>query len=271
MEAILEKARKVAMVAATEAGKIAKERFVGSFSIVEKGEDGDVVTEVDLLAEEVILHYLRQYFPTHQIESEEAGMIGEEGEWLWQVDPLDGTNNFAIGLPLYGVCIALLHHDEPVMSVIYDSHRAQLYWAVRNQGAFCDGVQLRIPTHPPVPFHRQTISWIQGHMVQNDPEAAQLRRHLENDFKRVLRLWAPAIAWSMLARGDLGGVILYNSEGTDLYAGLLLAKEAGIVITDYDGQPLSTLHKVSEPYLTACHPMHLDKWVDWLDQVRGRE
>ena len=85
---------------------------------------------------------------------------------------------------------------------------------------------------------KSTISWIQGHAVtKDDQRALALRHHLEYSVKRVMRLWAPSIVWAMLARGDLHGVVLYNSEGEDLYAGLLLAQEAGVKVTDFAGNP----------------------------------
>lgn len=101
-------AKEVAIKAVIEAGKLAKDYFSKEKQIVEKGEHGDVVTIVDHLAEEAILKSILNHFPNDQIRSEETGWTGVEGEWLWLVDPLDGTNNYAVGLPVYGVSITLI-------------------------------------------------------------------------------------------------------------------------------------------------------------------
>ncbi|MCZ8520698.1 MULTISPECIES: inositol monophosphatase family protein [Paenibacillus] len=250
MQDILDKAREVACGAAQAAGQLAKEHFDQEKEILAKGSDGDLVTAVDLLAEREILSRLNAAFPEHQVRSEESGWSGVEGDWLWLVDPLDGTNNYAIGLAAYGVSITLLYRKEPVLGVIYDSHLGNLYVAEKGRGASMNGLPLTAKLSRPTP--KLTLAWIQGHHVGRRGRAAALKRHLEENAKRVLPLWAPALQWSMLARGDLDGIVLYNSEGDDLYAGVLLAKEAGAVVTDYDGRPFEGMNP--EPYLVACAP-----------------
>lgn len=248
---VLEEAKPVAVEAALAAGRLAKARFAEEFVIEEKDEHGDLVTEVDHLAEQEILHRLREHFPDHQIRSEETGWRGAEGDWLWLVDPLDGTNNYAVGLPVYGVAITLLFQKKPMLGVIYDSHLEKLYVAERGRGATVNGQPLRLPERKPAK-KRLTVGWIQGHHVQQRPEAMRLKHHLDLTCKRVLRLWAPTLAWAMVARGDLDGIVLYDSEGDDLYAGVLLAQEAGARVVDFKGNEFVTMNP--EPYLVACHP-----------------
>ncbi|WP_018131841.1 inositol monophosphatase family protein [Effusibacillus pohliae] len=261
MESILISVRDIAMEAAIVAGKITKERFGGSFAMSEKGEFGDLVTEVDHLAEREILRMIRAHFPDHQIRSEETGWSGVEGDWLWLVDPLDGTNNYALGIPLYGVSITLLYRQQPILGVIYDSHLEKLYIAEKDKGAVCNGLPLRVRAKDDV--RKMTVGWIQGHGVQKHSEAMRLKQHLDGQFKRVLRLWAPSLLWCMLARGDLDGIVLYNSEGDDLYAGILMAREAGAAVIDFDGKPFSGIN--AEPYIIACHP---DRGETFLQIVR---
>lgn len=249
MQAILAQAKEVATLAAIAAGRLAKERFDGAFSITEKDEHGDLVTEVDRLAEDVILARIRESFPDHQIRSEETGWSGVEGDYLWLVDPLDGTNNYAIGLPLYAVAITLLYQKEAVLGVIYDSVQEKLYVAERGKGATCNGQPLRIKSQK---RGKLTVGWIQGHGVQKEQRAMRLKHHLDLVSKRVLRVWAPTLVWCMMARGDLDGVVLYNSEGDDLYAGLLLLQEAGGAVITFAGEPFVGMS--AEPYLIGCHP-----------------
>lgn len=258
-------AKEVAIKAAIMAGNVAKEYFFKEKQIVEKGEDGDIVTIVDHLAEEVILKSILANFPNDQIRSEETGWTGEEGDWLWLVDPLDGTNNYAIGLPIYGVSITLIYKKEPVLGVIYDSHLGDIYVAQKDNGTTRNGTPISIEQHPKKWNSKMTVGWIQGHQVQKDEIAMLLKQKLDMEFKRVLRLWAPTLLWCMLARGDIDGIVLYNSEGDDLYSGLLVAKEAGAAIVDFNGANFEGMNP--EPYIIACHPEHTHLFVQLVEQT----
>lgn len=233
-------AKEVAVKAASKAGDLARERFGGKLTVQHKDERGDLVTEVDVKADRLIVDEIMAVFPTHRIYSEEAGEGGAASDWVWHVDPLDGTNNFALGIPLYGVSISLSYQGRIVLGVVHDSALGLTYAALKGEGAWQDGIQLA--AKPSGALVKSTLSWIQGHAVGKDDQGAlTLRHHLEHSVKRVLRMWAPSLTWAMLARGDLHGIVLYNSEGEDLYAGLLLAQEAGVKVTDFDGNSLDLL------------------------------
>lgn len=233
-------AREVATGAAVKAGTLAKKRFGGQLILQHKDERGDLVTEVDVQADRLIVDDILSVFPTHRIYSEEAGEGGAASDWVWHVDPLDGTNNFALGVPLYGVSISLSYQGRIVLGVVHDSVMELTYVAVQDEGAWQGDRKLL--AKPVGALAKSTISWIQGHAVTKDDQRALAVRHqLEYSVKRVMRLWAPSLVWAMLARGDLHGVVLYNSEGEDLYAGLLLAQEAGVKVTDFQGNPLALL------------------------------
>ncbi|WP_127585375.1 inositol monophosphatase family protein [Paenibacillus koleovorans] len=250
----LEQAVRVAEQAAVEAGTYARERFGGRLTIKQKGDAGDMVTEVDLHTDALIVERIRTAFPEHSIESEEAGQTGERhpDRVQWHVDPLDGTNNYALGIPLYGVSIAAHERDEVQLGVVYDSNQGDLYTARAGGGATRNGMP--IAARPAAEWRKATISWIQGHGVgKADELCLHLRHTLESRIKRVLRVWAPSLTWAMLARGDIQGIVLYKSEGCDLYAGLLLAQEAGALVTDFQGRPVQGLCG-PEPYLVAAHP-----------------
>ncbi|MCZ8516767.1 inositol monophosphatase [Paenibacillus filicis] len=259
MQELLSAAKEAAVEAALAAGRLAKRYFGQEVEIRLKSADGDLVTTVDHMAEEEILARIKSRFPEHQIRSEESGWSGVEGDWLWLIDPLDGTNNYAIGLPVYGVSLTLLYRKEPVLGVIYDSHLEQLYVAEKGAGACRDALPIRVKDDASSGNGKLTIGWIQGHQVQRDARARALKSHLEQQCKRVLRLWAPTIQWSMLSRGDLDGIVLYNSEGDDLYAGVLLAKEAGAAVVDFDGNPFDRMNP--EPYLIACPPGRVELFM----------
>lgn len=235
-----------------QAGHITKEKFDNFVEVKFKDEFGDVVTEVDIIAEQVIIEQIRTAFPDHQIHSEEAGTLGEEKDWLWLIDPLDGTNNFAIGLPVFTVSITLMYKKEPVLGLIYEPMTERLYMSVKGKGTFCNNRPIQIRKNQDI--FKGNIGWIQGHNVQNNSRAVKLRQFIDIRFKRMIRLWAPTLQWCMLAKGDIDGIILFNSEGDDLYSGILMVKEAGGIVIDYEGNPFNGMNK--EPYLIACHPDH---------------
>ncbi|OUS76107.1 inositol monophosphatase [Paenibacillus sp. MY03] len=249
---IIHKAKEISVRTIRQAGEISKEKFDNFVDLRSKDEFGDVVTEVDHLAEEIIIKQIRTTFPTHQIHSEEAGIIGTENDWLWLIDPLDGTNNFAIGLPVFTTSITLMYRREPVLGVVYEPLTDRLFVSVLGEGTYCNKRQVQIKSN--FNIFKGNIGWIQGHKVQNDSRAVKLRQFIDVNFIRMMRLWAPTLQWCMLAKGDIERIILYNSEGDDLYSGILMVKEAGGIVIDFDGNPFTGMKE--EPYIIACHPDH---------------
>jgi myo-inositol-1(or 4)-monophosphatase len=217
----------------------------------------------------MIVNRIRSVFPDHAINSEEAGHTCdiEDAAVLWHVDPLDGTNNYALGIPLYGVSISASIAGEPVLGVVYDSNLGDIYTAEAGKGSTRNGEPIQ--ARPASELRKATISWIQGHAVaKGDQVCLNLRHTLESRLKRVLRVWAPSLTWAMLARGDITGIVLYNSEGCDLYAGLLLAREAGVQVTDFHGN-IVTGACTAEPYLIAAHPDNHPELLQIVQEALG--
>lgn len=255
---VISLAKKVAIQAALKAGKQLAMHFNRPIELHEKDSLGDIVTEMDYMAEQIIRDEIVACFPEHQISGEEFGHNGLSSDWLWSIDPLDGTNNFAIGLPIFSVSITLIYQLEPVLGVIYEPLVDRLYVTAKDEGAYCNNVKMQVNKRENI--IQGTVGWIQGHKVQHDEKAVQLRQYIDTHFKRMIRLWAPTLQWCMLAKGDLDGIILYNSEGEDLYAGLLMVKEAGGLVVDFNGDEVKEM--VTEPYLIACHPHYKDYFLN---------
>lgn len=227
----------VAVTAAEEAGVVLRERFTQAQTVAGKGDDGDVVTDLDLTAEKLILARLQTHFPHDRILSEEAGLFDAVGQRTWLVDPLDGSNNVAVGLTAYAVGIGLCVSGEPVVGVVHEPVTGRTWHAVRGQGAYC-GPEL-LPGPPRVvPPPGPVVAWTQGHSVsRKDTRARDLRGLLELRSRRVLQLWAPLLGWSMLARGAIDGFVGYCAEAVDFPAGALLASEAGAEFRTLAGGP----------------------------------
>ncbi|MFC4034432.1 inositol monophosphatase family protein [Streptomyces polygonati] len=240
---------RVARAAAEEAGEMLRARFNDVWEVRPKGDDGDVVTELDLAAERIVLGRLRDAFPGDRIWSEEAGVLDGSAARTWLVDPLDGSNNVAIGLPVYAVGIGLCVDGMPMVGVVHEPHTGSTWHAILGGGVF----QGARPLDPPPPSSSSglVVAWTQGHAVsRDDVPAAELRGVLERHTRRVLPLWAPLLGWTMLARGSIDGFVGYCAEAVDFPPGALLAMEAGAEFRTLLGGPFRV--GFSGPDSTRC-------------------
>ncbi|MEU1853402.1 inositol monophosphatase family protein [Streptomyces sp. NPDC019990] len=237
MDCDLFEARDVAVRAAEAAGALVRGRLFRHFDVHEKGTGGDVVTDVDIATEQLIIQTIREVFPRHRLVSEEMGTLDGNGSWTWLIDPVDGTNNLVIGLPVLAVGLALCHDGVPVVSAVHDPISRRTWSAVHGHGAWTSGNQLmRVPRSSG--RRKPVLAWSQGYDVSNDDSTARaLKMVLTHGAQRVLDLWAPLTCWMMLARGDVDGVIGYRIREIDLHAGALIAAEAGLLIQDFAGAP----------------------------------
>ncbi|GAA4137299.1 inositol monophosphatase family protein [Actinomadura keratinilytica] len=260
----LVQARRVAVDAAEAAGALLRARTCGPLRVRAKGDRGDVVTDLDTAAEELILRRLRAVYPGHRIIAEESGVLEGGDGMVWLVDPLDGTNNVAIGMPVYAVGLALCAGSVPVLGVVHDPVTARTWSAARGKGARGpDGARLRLDG--PGRVEHPVLAWTQGHEVgRGDPVALGLRTSLEAGCGRLLQLWAPLVAWVMLARGDIDGIVGYRPEMVDLPAGALLAAEAGAELRGLDGSPyeLDIDLPAEERGFVAARPNLLDRLLE---------
>jgi myo-inositol-1(or 4)-monophosphatase len=224
----------VAQEAAVAAGKVLREQARSNFRVQQKGYI-DYVTEIDLRSEKIILDRIRSAFPDHAILAEEEGASGGDSPFLWIIDPLDGTTNYAHGYPAYCVSIALEIEGELAVGVIHDPVLDELCWAERGGGAYLNGEAVRVSDR-----ERLVDSLLSTGFSYNQ-EA--LRRNLEF-FRRfmlraagVRRDGSAARNLFCLACGRFDGVWQVGLNPWDVAAGILLIKEAGGRVTDFQGGP----------------------------------
>jgi myo-inositol-1(or 4)-monophosphatase len=233
----LAQARTVGIRAVEDAGALLRSHVREEWAVRVKSPTGDVVTDLDVAAEKIIVEHIRWSFPSHRITAEESGLYdAADSSLMWLVDPLDGTNNVAIGLHNYVVGLALCENAVPVLGVVHDPVLGHTWSAVRGAGAWGPAGDLQLSADHQ-PHHGPVVAWSQGYDVGRDAAAARLRVVLESSSRRLLQLWAPLLAWTLLARGDIDGFVGYRPESIDLPAGALIAQEAGIVVYGFDGFP----------------------------------
>ncbi len=260
----LDLACRVAVGAAEAAGALLRDRVTYRPGMRVKNTTGDIVTDLDLAAEQLIIGRIRDAFPGHEIIAEESGVLGADGgggRCTWLVDPIDGTNNVAIRLPAYVVGIALCAAHLPVLGVVHDPVAGQTWSAIRRAGAYGPAGRLQSPACRPAPYG-PVLAWTQGHDVaRDDPAARALKLVLEEAARRVLQLWAPLVSWVMLARGDIDGIVGYRAEAVDLPAGALIAMEAGLTIRGLDGRPFDDRigQRDEDRSFVASHPGNIDR------------
>jgi myo-inositol-1(or 4)-monophosphatase len=227
MDSQRQKMHDLAVRLAREAGDYAVEQLDQDNGIRGKGIRGDVVTHVDHEVERRIISAIQEALPDHAILGEESGNIGSpDAPVRWLVDPLDGTNNYVMGMPMFGVCITACAGDEPIVAVVHESVRRITTSAIRGGGAFRNGTPIRLGA--PVDLGHATISWTQGYGVTfDDAFRTQAMNALEPNVKRVMRTWSPSVDWGLIAGGHVGAFVAYRNEVWDLVGGMLIVEEAG--------------------------------------------
>jgi myo-inositol-1(or 4)-monophosphatase len=133
---------------AYEAGKIIKDNFDTSVAVdtMELKEDSSPVTKVDREINQLVIQRVQEHFPGHGVLGEEADAGDGTEEYQWLCDPLDGTRPFILGVPCSTFMLALTTHGEVLVSVIYEPHFDKLYYAVKGEGAFCNGKPIHVST-----------------------------------------------------------------------------------------------------------------------------
>lgn len=212
---------------ARNAGEYALKSLTNDNNNRQKGNGIDVITDVDHECENEMIDRIREAYPDHGITGEEHGVVCHpDAEYQWLLDPLDGTNNYVLGMPMFGNCITVLRNGSPVVAAVHDSARGITTSAWLGGGAWRDGKPAHVGKFPDLA--RTTVSWTQGYVVSSDdPWATQSMFDLEQSFKRVLRTWSPSIDWGLIAAGTVGAFAAWKNELHDLVGGELIVAEAG--------------------------------------------
>lgn len=216
--------------AAQKSGKILNNYFGSNLKIHEKSTIADFFTKADLVSEKNILKILHKYFPTYNIHSEEKGIINKKSPYIFIIDPLDGSNNFVLGIPMFSVCIALVKEQELIFSVIHLPFSNQTYFATKKEGAFLDGKKIRVNNNNDIA--RITVAYNCNYLTPTK-ESMKISSKIDKNAKRLLWDWSPAFDFCLLAAGKIEAIINNNCEIYDFAAGKLLASEAGAKITDF--------------------------------------
>jgi myo-inositol-1(or 4)-monophosphatase len=222
------------------AGDIMLRHFAAPIPTARKSSRIDIVTAADTEAEAWIVGELRRQFPAHHIVGEEGGGQGAAAAgapYQWFVDPIDGTVNFASKLPHFCTSIALTTPDrQPLLGVIYDPTRRELFTAVRGQGAQLNGQPLRVTDTAELVDAVITSGFPYDKHTNPDNNLREWSAFLRK-IRGERRLGSAALDFAYVAAGRLDGYWEQNLQPYDALAGMLLVREAGGTVTDYRGGP----------------------------------
>jgi myo-inositol-1(or 4)-monophosphatase len=220
------------------AGELLRDRFGRIQNIRRKSNASSIVTDVDLASEALILDRVHRRFPDHNIIAEESGFENRGSDWTWVIDPLDGTSNYAAGIPWYGVMLAALQHAKPVVGAMYLPHDKALYLAESGKGATRNHLPVRVTSAC------QLDQVLLAYAVDGSRDSAQTRRQVRSfslllDHVRNVRATNSLVDFALTIDGRLGGFINHSTRIWDVAAACLVLQEAGGCMTDLRGEALN--------------------------------
>ncbi|AFY81064.1 inositol monophosphatase family protein [Oscillatoria acuminata] len=227
----------IATEAALDAGAIVQSYWGNLNAIEEKGRSGDLVTAADKASEKAILEVLRRHVPEHGILAEESGKLGDStSQYLWAIDPLDGTTNFAHQYPPFGVSIGLLINGIPQVGVVFDPFHNELFRAAKGLGATRNRQPIRVSETVELRNSLLVTGFAYDRRETPDNNYAEFC-HLTHLTQGVRRSGSASIDLCYVSCGRLDGYWERGLSPWDLAAGVVILSEAGGKITAYDGSP----------------------------------
>ncbi len=230
--------KNTALAAAKQAGRIHKKYFEGETQTREKSSSFDLITVADLEAEKAVVKTIKKSFPTHNILAEEGSYQKTKSSYCWIIDPLDGTNNFSFGIPIFCVSIALAKNNQIVLGVIYDPMREELFFAEKGKGAYLNGKPIRVADAASLDKSLLITGFYydRGQNMLNNLEAIKV--FFQEKIIGLRRLGAAALDLCYIACGRATGFWEFNLSPWDFAAGKLLIEEAGGKISGRKGEEL---------------------------------
>ncbi|MCG6913720.1 inositol monophosphatase [bacterium BMS3Abin03] len=227
---------------AKQAGAVVREGFGKNFKIDYKTSENNLVTEVDKASEKLITDFITKKYPGHSILAEEGSGTKNNSEYFWVVDPLDGTTNFAHGLPIFSVSIGVQKNNATIAGVVYDVMNDVIYSAEKGSGAFA-GSQKLIVNRTSKLEHSLLVTGFPYNIAENPENAFQKFETLTKKARGVRRLGSAAIDFCFVASGIFEGFWEVHLHPWDICAGKLIVEEAGGLVTDFEGNEINIYSK----------------------------
>ena len=225
--------RKIAKEVALKAGQLLKKHFDTfdrSKNVILKSKH-NIQTWADRAPEKIILDKIKKSFPDHHILSEETGENRLQSDYFWIIDPLDGTTNYSMHLPAYGVSIALAYKQKIVLGVTYAPGIDELIIAEENKGAYCGQKKLKVSKIKEV--DRALLTFCHGSMFHDIKRAVRLYGKFKLKYFDFRQIGCTVVEFNFVASGRTEAIMLPGANLYDVAAGAIIVKEAGGKVTDF--------------------------------------
>lgn len=230
---ITERRRNLIREVAIKAGELLMEYYKEDLSMYLKG-DINPVTIADTESEKLIIGEIKKAFPHHSILAEETGGEKQESEWLWVIDPLDGTTNYAHHYPSFCVSIALLKKCKPIMGVIYHPLLSEFFYAEKGNGAYLNDRPIKVSNVDKLDKAFLTTGFAYDVHETEDDNVDNFRAFLKRSMA-IRRGGSAALDLAYTACGRFDGFWEMRLHPWDTAAGILMVEEAGGRVTTFDG------------------------------------
>jgi myo-inositol-1(or 4)-monophosphatase len=223
------------------------------------GGVNDLVTEADHAADKAIIGVIKSHFPDHFILSEETGNVATDSEYKWIIDPIDGTINFAQGIPICCVSIGLEKNGEMIMGAVYAPFLNEFYFTEKGKGAFLNDKQIHVSKQQAVIHSCMVTGFPYSYVNMPNGPLECFERFIRRGIP-VRRLGSAAIDLCWVAAGRFDGFYEHKLNAWDSAAGWLLVEEAGGTVTNFEGAPYSPY----QPKIVATNGLIHEELLRWL-------
>ncbi len=252
---------KSTLIRAVEAGaRVMQEFFQGEFKISNKEGVNNLVTEADHASERAIFEVIKKDFPDHYLMSEEAGEIVMDSNYKWIIDPIDGTVNFAHGIPICCVSIGVEQNGRMILGAVYNPFINEFYFAQSGYGATLNDKKITVSKETEV-LHSCLVTGFPYTYLDHPNGPLEVFSRLIRKGVPVRRLGSAAMDLCWVAAGRFDGFYEHKLQAWDSAAGFLIVEEAGGRVTDFSGKPYSPY----QPHIVASNgKIHSEllKWVN---------
>jgi myo-inositol-1(or 4)-monophosphatase len=245
------------MKATEAAGLLMKARFNSGFRIDNKEGINNLVTEVDHASEALIMDRIKAEYPDHFILSEETGEIRTDSPFKWIIDPIDGTVNYANGIPICCVSIGLEHEGKMIMGAVYNPFMEEFFFAEKGAGATLNGKSIRVSDKQNV-LESCLVTGFPYSYLDTPNSPLDVFGRLIRRGVPVRRLGSAAIDLCWVAAGRFDGFYEHKLQAWDSAAGFLMVEEAGGRVSDFEGRPYSPY----QPHIVATNGKIHDNLLD---------
>ena len=260
-----------AIEAVMRAGDAQMARLGGSLRIDKKGAI-DLVTEMDVEIERAFRAMIAERFPSHVVLGEEFAASADReaaSRYCWVLDPIDGTTNYAHGLPIFCASLALEIDGQAVVGAVYDPNRRELFTAERGHGAWLNGVPLRVSTSAAL-IDSLLVTGFHYDIHKDSSELIELFGEFISRARAVRRLGSAALDLCYVAAGRFDAFWEHKLQPWDVAAGALIVQESGGKVTTVDGAPFGSRIGSVLASNGSIHPAMLDTITTFTARFRSR-